>query len=558
MRIVIVGGVAGGMSAATRLRRLDEDAEIVVLERSGHVSFANCGLPYHVGGVIEERSALLLQTPQSLGARFGLDVRVGREAVALDRASRTLRVREVATGAEEELGYDVLILSPGATPVRPPVPGMERALVLRDVEDTDEVVAAVAGARSAVVVGGGFIGVEVAENLVHRGLDVALVEATGQIMAPLDPEMVEPVHARLRERGVDLRLGSAVTAVGERTVSLADGTELPADVVLAAVGVRPDSTLARAAGLETGPRGGIVVDEHLRTSDPHVFAVGDAVEKRDALDGSPSLVALANTANLQGRLAADVIAGLDVADRPVLGTSVVGVFGLTLASTGWSEKRLRAAGRAYRAIHTHPANHAGYYPGAEGMALKLLVDPETDAILGAQGVGGAGVDKRIDVIATAITGGLRTADLAELELAYSPLYGSAKDPVNMLGYIDRNHRDGLVETIQWHELQDRLDAGAVLLDVRTPAEHEAMPIPGGINIELDRLRERLGELPEGELVVHCQAGLRGYLAARVLAQHGRRAVNLDGGYLTWAARPGRDEDETTAAGDDTDRGSSAG
>ncbi|MFF0902340.1 UNVERIFIED_CONTAM: FAD-dependent oxidoreductase [Kocuria sp. CPCC 205316] len=556
MRIVIVGGVAGGMSAATRLRRLLEDAEITVYERSGHVSFANCGLPYHVGGVIEERSALLLQTPQSLGARFGLDVRVGHEVVDVDRDRHVLRVRDLASGREEERGYDVLVLSPGAVPVRPPVPGIERALVLRDIEDTDAVVAAVEGARSAVVVGGGYVGLEVAENLVHRGLQVSLVEAAPQVMAPLDPEMVEPVHALMREHGLDLRLGTTVTEVGERTVTLDDGTELPADVVLAAVGVRPDSTLARAAGLEVGERGGIVVDEHLRTSDPDVYAVGDAVQKRDALDGSATLVALANTANLQGRLVADVIAGMDVSDRPVLGTSVVGVFGLTAAATGWNEKRLRAAGRPYRAIHTHPANHAGYYPGAEGMTLKLLVDPQDDAILGAQGVGGAGVDKRIDVLATAITGGIAAADLAGLELAYSPLYGSAKDPVNMLGYIDRNHRDGLVETVQWHELDDRLASGATLLDVRTPGEHTAMPIPGGINIELDRLRDRLDELPEGEIVVHCQAGLRGYLAARVLAQHGRDVVNLDGGYLTWAARP--DGAATTPSGDDEDRGSPAG
>ncbi|MCC5784193.1 CoA-disulfide reductase [Kocuria sp. CCUG 69068] len=556
MRIVIVGGVAGGMSAATRLRRLLEDAEITVYERSGHASFANCGLPYHVGGVIEERSALLLQTPQSLGARFGLDVRVGHEVVGVDRDRHVLRVRDLASGREEERGYDVLVLSPGAVPVRPPVPGIERALVLRDIEDTDAVVAAVEGARSAVVVGGGYVGLEVAEQLVHRGLQVSLVEAAPQVMAPLDPEMVEPVHTLMRERGLDLRLGTTVTEVGERTVTLDDGTELPADVVLAAVGVRPDSTLARAAGLEVGARGGIVVDEHLRTSDPDVYAVGDAVEKRDALDGSATLVALANTANLQGRLVADVIAGMDVSDRPVLGTSVVGVFGLTAAATGWNEKRLRAAGRSYRAIHTHPANHAGYYPGAEGMTLKLLVDPEDDAILGAQGVGGAGVDKRIDVLATAITGGIAAADLAELELAYSPLYGSAKDPVNMLGYIDRNHRDGLVETVQWHELDDRLASGATLLDVRTPGEHTAMPIPGGINIELDQLRDRLDEMPEGELVVHCQAGLRGYLAARVLAQHGRDVVNLDGGYLTWAARP--DGAAATPSGDDEDRGSPAG
>lgn len=551
-----MGGVAGGMSAATRLRRLLEDAEITVYERSGHVSFANCGLPYHVGGVIEERSALLLQTPQSLGARFGLDVRVGHAVVGVDRGRHVLRVRDLASGREEERGYDVLVLSPGAVPVRPPVPGIERALVLRDIEDTDAVVAAVEGARSAVVVGGGYVGLEVAEQLVHRGLQVSLVEAAPQVMAPLDPEMVEPVHTLMRERGLDLRLGTTVTEVGERTVTLDDGTELPADVVLAAVGVRPDSTLARAAGLEVGARGGIVVDEHLRTSDPDVYAVGDAVEKRDALDGSATLVALANTANLQGRLVADVIAGMDVSDRPVLGTSVVGVYGLTAAATGWNEKRLRAAGRSYRAIHTHPANHAGYYPGAEGMTLKLLVDPEDDAILGAQGVGGAGVDKRIDVLATAITGGIAAADLAELELAYSPLYGSAKDSVNMLGYIDRNHRDGLVETVQWHELDDRLASGATLLDVRTPGEDTAMPIPGGINIELDQLRDRLDELPEGELVVHCQAGLRGYLAARVLAQHGRDVVNLDGGYLTWAARP--DGAAATPSGDDEDRGSPAG
>lgn len=551
-----MGGVAGGMSAATRLRRLLEDAEITVYERSGHVSFANCGLPYHVGGVIEERSSLLLQTPQSLGARFGLDVRVGHAVVGVDRGRHVLRVRDLASGREEERGYDVLVLSPGAVPVRPPVPGIERALVLRDIEDTDAVVAAVEGARSAVVVGGGYVGLEVAEQLVHRGLQVSLVEAAPQVMAPLDPEMVEPVHTLMRERGLDLRLGTTVTEVGERTVTLDDGTELPADVVLAAVGVRPDSTLARAAGLEVGARGGIVVDEHLRTSDPDVYAVGDAVEKRDALDGSATLVALANTANLQGRLVADVIAGMDVSDRPVLGTSVVGVYGLTAAATGWNEKRLRAAGRSYRAIHTHPANHAGYYPGAEGMTLKLLVDPEDDAILGAQGVGGAGVDKRIDVLATAITGGIAAADLAELELAYSPLYGSAKDPVNMLGYIDRNHRDGLVETVQWHELDDRLASGATLLDVRTPGEDTAMPIPGGINIELDQLRGRLDELPEGELVVHCQAGLRGYLAARVLAQHGRDVVNLDGGYLTWAARP--DGAAATPSGDDEDRGSPAG
>ncbi|MCB0886536.1 MAG: FAD-dependent oxidoreductase, partial [Propionibacteriaceae bacterium] len=393
MRIVIVGGVAGGMSAATRLRRLDENAEIVVLERSGYVSFANCGLPYHVGGVIEERSALLLQTPESLAARFRLDVRVGTEAVAVDPAAKTVTARTLATGDEQVLAYDKLILSPGARPVRPPIPGIERALSLRDVEDTDALVAAAAEAKTAVVIGGGFIGVELAENLRHRGMDVTLVEATPQVMAPIDPELAALVHAELRANGVELRLGAAAAAIGEDHVVLGDGERLPADLVVAAIGVRPDSTLAVAAGLAVAERGGILVDEHCRTSDPDIYAVGDAVVKRDALDGSDVLVPLANTANLQGRRVADHIAGRRSPGRAVLGTAIVGVFGLQVAATGWNEKRLRAAGRPYRAIHTHPSSHAGYYPGAEQMSLKLLVDPETDAILGAQGVGRDGVDK---------------------------------------------------------------------------------------------------------------------------------------------------------------------
>ena len=371
------------MSAATRLRRLDESAQIIVLERTRHVSFANCGLPYHVGGVIPERSSLLLQTPQSLAARFRLDVRVATEATRIDRENKVVQVRNLATGATEELPYDKVILSPGARPVRPPIPGIERALTLRDIEDTDAMVAAVRGRKTAVVIGGGFIGIEVAENLVHQGMQVALVEALPQVMAPLDPEMAAPVHDALRKGGVDLHLGSGVTAIGEATVTLADGTELPADVVVAAIGVRPDTTLATEAGLTVGERGGIAVDANHLTNDPDIYAVGDAVEKVDALDGGATLVPLANTANLAGRRVADHIAGLSTSNRPVLGTAIVKVFDLTVAATGANEKRLQASGRPYRAIHTHPASHAGYYPGAEGMALKLLVDPETDAILGA-------------------------------------------------------------------------------------------------------------------------------------------------------------------------------
>lgn len=534
MKIVIVGGVAGGMSAATRLRRLSENAEITVIERSGHVSFANCGLPYHVGGVIEERSALLLQTPESLAARFGIRVLVRHEVVSIDRGARDV----VVTGpdGESHLPYDALVLSPGARPVRPPIPGIERALSLRDIEDTDAMVAALAGdVRTAVVIGGGFIGIEVAENLRHKGLDVTIVEAADQVMAPLDPEMVAFVHQRVRENGVDLRLGSGVQAIGERDVTLNDGTTVPAELVVAAIGVRPDSTLAADAGLEVDDRGGIVVDSAMRTSDPAIYAVGDAVTKRDALDGSAVMVPLANTANRQGRMVADVIMGREAADRPVLGTAIVGVFGLQVATTGWNAKRLAAAGREFRQIHTHPSSHAGYYPGAAGLHLKLLVDPETDEILGAQALGEDGADKRVDVIATAMTGGIPASGLADLELAYAPAFGSAKDPVNMLGYVARNMREGTVETVQWDEVAGRVAAGAVLLDTRTPDEVAAGAIPGALNIPVDDLRDRLGELPDGPVVAYCAVGVRGYLAARILVQSGRDAVNLDGGYTTWKA-----------------------
>ncbi|HYO43901.1 MAG TPA: FAD-dependent oxidoreductase [Candidatus Limnocylindrales bacterium] len=539
MDVVIIGGVAGGMSAATRLRRLDESARITIVERSGHVSFANCGLPYHVGGVIERRDALLLQTPESLAARFRLDVRVRHEAVAIDRGRRFVTVRDLETGTDADLAYDALVLSPGAGPVRPPIPGIERALSLRNIEDTDRLVAAVAHAQTAVVIGGGFIGLEMAENLVHRGIATAIVEATDQVMAPLDPEMVEPVHRRIRRAKAPLHLGAAVTAIGGDDVTLSTGERLPADVVIAAIGVRPETGLAAAAGLAIGPRGGIAIDEQFRTSDPHIYAVGDAVEKRDGLDGSEALIPLANTANRQGRFVADVIAGRPGTDRGVNGTAIVGVFGLQVATTGWNEKRLRAAGRPYLAVHTHPGSHAGYYPGADGMALKLLLDPETDRILGAQAVGRSGVDKRIDVIATAMAGGLTASDLADLELAYAPQFSSAKDPVNMLGYAAMNARSGLTPTIQWHELAAAMAGGATLIDVRDPGEHRHAAIPGSILIPVNQLRDRLDEIPPGPVVIHCAVGVRGHTATRILRQLGWDDVrNLDGGYTTWAAGTG--------------------
>ena len=533
MKVVIVGGVAGGMSAATRLRRLNEDAQIVVFERGAHVSFANCGLPYYAGGVIGEREALLLQTPESLAARFELDVRVRTEVTSIDPDARTVTVRDLVTGVEAVETYDELVLSPGASPIVPDLPGVDRALVLRDVEDVDRLVAALdSTARSAVIVGAGFIGIELAENLRRRDLDVTVVELADQVLAPLDPEMAAPVADELRSNGVRIELGTQVTSIGADDVTLADGRVLPADVVVMAIGVRPESALAVAAGIETGPRGGIAVDEKMRTSAEHVYAVGDAVEKLDAISGQPGLVPLANPANRQGRLVADVISGLPVRPRPVVGTAIVGVFSLMAAAVGWNEKRLHAAGRPYRAIHTHPQSHAGYYPGAQGMSLKLLVDPDTDAILGAQGVGGDGVDKRIDVIATAMVGGIAASELADLELAYAPQFGSAKDPVNMLGYIADNLRVGTAATIQWHELDA---AGAVLVDVRTPSEFAAGSIPGAVNIELDALRSRAAELPGGEIVVTCQVGQRGHTAARILRQLGRDVRNLDGGYRTWLA-----------------------
>jgi NADPH-dependent 2,4-dienoyl-CoA reductase/sulfur reductase-like enzyme/rhodanese-related sulfurtransferase len=553
MRTIIIGGVAGGASAATRLRRLDEQHEIIVLERSGYVSFANCGLPYYIGGTIADRRALLLQTPASLHRRFGLDVRVNSEVVAIDPHARTVTVRDLADGGRQYTEpYDHLVLSPGASPIVPPIPGVERALTLRTIEDTDRIkqrVDDLLGAadssedgvssdhHSAVLVGGGFIGLEMAESLRERGLDVTVVELAPQVMAPLDPEMAAIVAAELRRHGVTLALGVQVTEVRPDTVLLSDGRELDADLVVMSIGVRPDVTLAKAAGLALGPRGGIQVDAQMRTSDPHIFAVGDAVDKSDATTGEPTLVPLANSANRQGRLVADVIAGRAIRFGGVLGTAIVKVFDLTVAVTGVNEKRLRASGRNHRAIHTHPGSHAGYYPGAERISLKLLFDPSTGQILGAQGVGGAGTDKRIDVLATAITGGIRADELADLELAYAPPFGSAKDPVNQLGYVAENLMTGTTHTISWDQVAD---TGRFVVDVRTPGEHRRGHLPGSVNLPLDELRDRHAEIPhraDGQPVpvaVYCQVGQRGHTAARLLTQLGYDVVNLDGGWLTYS------------------------
>jgi NADPH-dependent 2,4-dienoyl-CoA reductase/sulfur reductase-like enzyme/rhodanese-related sulfurtransferase len=538
MKVVIVGGVAGGMSAATRLRRLSNDAEIIVLERSGHVSYANCGLPYFVGGVIEDEDALLLQTPASLFSRFRLDVRVDTEAVAIDTATNTVTARDLVKQRSYEIDYDFLILSPGASPVVPPIPGIERAMPLRTVEDVERLVNEVQDApASAVVIGGGFIGLEVAENLVHRGITTTVVEAANQVLAPLDPEMVSPVADELRRHGVTLLIADSVEEITPEHVRLASGRVVPATMVVVAIGVRPEATLARLAGLSIGERGGIAVDEFNRTSIENVYAIGDAAEKVDALDGSATLVPLANIANRHGRVVADHIVGRTVRPRSTIGTAIVKVFDLTIATTAWNEKRLRAAARPYIAIHTHPSSHAGYYPGAKPMCLKLLIDPSSGEILGAQGVGTEGLDKRIDVLATAIRAGLTAPELADLELAYAPPFGSAKDPVNMLGYIAENLLSGLTETVQWHEVDEYRARGAQFVDVRSREEFTRGALPGAINIPVDELRDRVGELNHGEIVVNCQVGQRGHVAAMLLNELGFHAKNLDGGYRTWRCSP---------------------
>jgi len=538
MRVIIIGGVAGGMSAATRLRRLDESAEIIVLEKSGHVSYANCGLPYYVGGVIENEKDLLLQTPASLHARFRLDVRVNTEVLAINPAKKVVAIKNLITGETSEMDYDKLILSPGASPVVPPIPGIERGMTLRTVEDVEKIAASVGKKpASAVVIGGGFIGVEIAENLIHRKIPTALVEATHQVLMPLDPELATLVAKEMRTHGVDLHLGASVVKINTDSVELSNGAVLPAEIVILAIGVRPEIGLAKAAGLDIGTRNGIKVDEFNRTSNSDIYAVGDAAEKTDALDGNATLVPLANLANRHGRVVADHICGLTVRPVKAIGTAIVKVFDLMIATTGWNEKRLKAAERPHQAIHIHPNSHAGYYPDAKQMTLKLIFDPKTGEILGAQGVGIEGVDKRIDVIATAMRGGITAPELADLELAYAPPFGSAKDPVNMLGYVAENVVSGLSKVAQWHEIDEYRENGYELLDVRSVEECGRGIIPGAINIPVDEIRARHSELTNKNLLVNCQVGLRGHTGSMLLKEFGFNAVNLDGGYLTWINSP---------------------
>ena len=546
-RLVIVGGVAGGASAAARARRLSENADIVIFERGPHVSFANCGLPYYIGGEIATQGDLLLQTPQSLKARFNLDVRVNTEVVSIDRARRCVAARELNSGQEYEQEYDDLVLSTGAAPLKPPIPGIERPghFTVRNIPDVEQIMAWLKDATGlrSVVVGGGYIGLEMAEQLHRSGLTVTLVEALPQVMAPLDPEMAAWLHAELRSNGIDVYLNSPVTAfeqpvAGETArasmVVLKDGKRLPADVVVLGLGVRPETGLAKAAGLEIGSMGGIRVNEHMQTSDHRIWAVGDAVEVRDPITGIWSSIPLAGPANRQGRIAADNIFGRRSRYKGTWGTSILRLFNVTAGCTGANEKSLQRAGIKYQVVHLHPWSHALYYPGATNIAMKIIFDPETGKLLGAQVVGQEGVDKRIDVLATALQAGLTVYDIAELELAYSPPYGSAKDPANMAGMAAENVLNGYVQLAQWFEVEHLNPKTQVILDVRNPEEYQAGNIPGSLNIPLGQLRKRLGELPKDrEIIVHCQTGQRSYFAARILAQHGFIVRNLTGSYRTW-------------------------
>ncbi len=536
-KTLIIGGVAGGMAAATRLRRLDESAEIVVFETGPYVSFANCGLPYYVGNVITERSDLIAHSPESFGSRFQIDVRLRHEAVAIDRAAKTIQVRNLATGADSTHSYDTLIIATGATANEPSELESSRTFTLRTIDDMDGIHAVLdrPGTSSVVIVGAGFIGLEAAENVRHRGFTTTVIQRGAQVFPVLDTEMVAPLLTELADHGVHVHTSSQVREVDASGVTLDDGTSIPADLIIDATGVRPTSAIATDAGLRIGETGGIWVDARHRTSDASVYAVGDVAEKADLVSGEPTLVALAGLANRHGRAVADVIAGTPEDAVPSLGTSIIGVFGVTAAATGWNEARLRAAGRPHRIVHVHPASHATYYPGGSPLAIKLLIDPETDLILGAQVVGRDGVDKRIDVLSVAMSAGITASKLKNLELAYAPQYASAKDPVNIAGYVAENVASGLVSTVQWHEIDAMAEAGATILDVRTAVEFEDGHIDGAVNIPLDEIRDRLFEIPDGPVVVHCKVGQRGNTATRLLAQAGHSVTNLDGGYVTWLA-----------------------
>ena len=557
-KTVIIGGVAGGASCAARLRRLDADREIVILERGVYISYANCGLPYHVGDVIKNRGALLLMTPERMWERFRIDVRVQNEVTRIDREKKTVSVRKTETGETYEQPYDDLVIATGSSPLRPRIPGIDNPKIrtLWTVPDTDEIRSMVQSGtiKTAAVIGGGFIGLEMAENLRHAGLEVSLIEALDQVMAPVDFELAQMLHENIRSHGVKLHLGDGVDSFAEQgeqvLVKLKSGTEVTADMVILSIGVRANNALAKEAGLKLNERGGIIVDEHMRTEDPSIYAVGDVIEVEDFVFKGRTMIPLAGPANKQGRIVADVLAGRDSAYKGTQGSSVAKVFDLTVASTGANEKTLKKRGmekgKDYESLIITQNSHAGYYPGATPMTLKILFAPDTGRIFGAQIVGREGVDKRIDTIGVAMRLNGTVSDLKDLELAYAPPYSSAKDPVNMAGYVAENIRTGLVKIAPYDA--PATDPDAVLLDVREEAEVMAYAVPNAVNIPLGKLRERLSELdPEKRIIVFCGIGVRAYTAARILNQNGFNHVEVyPGGVRMYQANYPEPEDEPIA------------
>ncbi|MCM6881758.1 FAD-dependent oxidoreductase [Enterococcus italicus] len=540
MKIVIIGGVAGGMSAATRLRRLMEDAEILIFEKGPFVSFANCGLPYYVSGEIADRDSLLVQTPESLKARFQLDVRPLHEVVAIEPDKKTVTVKH--NGVETSETYDRLILSPGAKPFVPPIIGLQTATnvhSLRNVPDLDKIMQQITtDTKQAVVIGAGFIGLEMAENLKKRGLTVTVVEKAPHVLPLLDEEMAAFIQNELNREGILVKTNDSAVEFKEngQKIVLESGEVISSDLTILSVGVQPETTLAKAADLTLGLRGGIVVNEQYQTSDPDIYAVGDAIVVKQQITDTDALIALASPANRQGRQVADVIAGLNRSNRGSIGTAIVRVFEQTAASTGLSDRAAKQADLPVAVVHVSGKDHAGYYPGATDILLKLIFNPETGEIYGAQGIGQKGVDKRIDILATAIKGGLTIFDLPELELTYAPPFGSAKDPVNMLGYAAMNLAEGLSESIQWYQLKEEIAEGKKLLDVRNESELAQGTFPNATHIPLNELRDRLSELdPSQEWIVSCHSGLRSYVAERILKQHGFHVKNLDGAFALYHA-----------------------
>ena len=540
MKVVIVGGVAGGATAATRIRRLDEHAQIIIIERTGYISYANCGLPYYIGGVIENREDLTLQTPESFQSRFQIDVRIKQEVTEVDVEKKLVKIREIENGRVYEESYDKLLLSPGAKPVKPALPGIpsDRIFSLRTVEDTVRIREFIENQKpkSAVIVGGGFIGLETAENLSESGIQVTVIQRPKQLMNTLDYDMATLVHAKLKSRGICLKLGGNVTGFEEKEgrlqVLLKDDVPVLADFVLMAIGVSPETTLAKQAGLELGVKNAIIVNDKMETSIQDVYAVGDAIVVKHSVTGKDALIALAGPANKQGRIAADNICGLDSHYKGSMGSSVIKLFDMTVASTGITEKAAKAAGIDCGKVVLTPSSHAGYYPGAKMMTMKVVYEKNSLKLLGAQIVGYDGIDKRIDVIAAAISTGMKADELKDLDLAYAPPYSSAKDPVNMAGFMIENLNQGIIRQFHWDEIDDLpRDGSVILLDVREEVEYAAGHVEGFINIPLDSLRDRIKELEKGKPVyVMCQSGLRSYIACRILMQNGFECFNFSGGY----------------------------